>query len=132
MAVAIPVGLVLAAAFGAITLWSGIAEGGDALLAAVVVALATASSFIALIWALVVERSTLRGAVDAPEESIESNWLNTAMQGAFTDTLTVSGLALAALGVTGYHLDAIWALTGVVLVAFASVTFRYLVASRRG
>lgn len=48
-------------------------------------------------WALVVDRRTVAGAVDRPEESAEGRWLDRAHEGAFRDVLVVAGLALPVL-----------------------------------
>ena len=132
MAVAIPSGLILAAGVGALTLLSGVAQGQRALLIAGVFALRMSGGFIGLIWALVVDRSSLTGALDKPEESIESTWLETAMSGALGDTIMLTGFALVTLTITGLELDAVWALIGVLWVAFSSTVVRYLMAKKRG
>lgn len=132
MAVAIPAGLILAAGVGALTLLTGVAQGDRALLIAGVFALLMSGGFVGLIWALVVDRSSLRGALDKPEESIESKWLEAAMSGALGDTIMLTGFALATLTITGLELDVIWALVGVLWVAFSSTVVRYLMAKKRG
>lgn len=132
MAIAIPAGLILAAGVGALTLLTGVAHGEQALVIAGVVALIMACGFIYLIWALIVDRASLRGALDNPDESIESKWLESAMSGALGDTIMLTGLTLGTLAVTRIELDAIWALTGVVWVAGFSTFVRYLMAKKRG
>ncbi len=131
MAVAIPAGLILAAGVGALTLLTEVAQGDDALVIAGVFALVMSWGFIGLIWALIVDRSSLRGAIEKPDESIESKWLEAAMAGALRDTITLTGFALATLAVTGLELDVIWALIGVIWVAFFSTIVRYLMAKKR-
>ena len=132
MAVAIPSGLVLAAGTGALTLLSGVAQGERALLIAGVFALLMSGGFIGLIWALVVDRKSVTGALDKPEESIESRWLEAAMSGALGDTIMLTGIVLATLTITGLELEATWALVGVLWVAFSSTVVRYLMAKKRG
>ena len=132
MVVAIPAGLVLAAGVGALTLLTEVSQGDQALVIAGVFALVMSGGFIGLIWALVVDRSSLRGALDKPDESIESKWLEAAMAGALRDTIMLTGLALATLAITGFEIDVIWALIGVVWVAFFSTIVRYLMAKKRG
>ena len=78
------------------------------------------------------DRSTLRGAIDNPDESIESKWLDSAMAGALRDTITLTGVTLAALAITGFDLDVMWALIGVIGIAFFSTVVRYLMAKKRG
>ena len=132
MAVAIPVGLVLAIGVGAITLWTGVASGEHALPVAGVFALVMSWGLVGLVWALVVDRTSLRGAIDNPDESIESTWLDAAMAGAFRDTIMLTGLVLAILSITGFELDVLWALIGVIVVGFFSTFVRYLMAKKRG
>lgn len=127
---AAPIGLALAAALGALAGWAAAPTGADVLLVAVVFALATALPMVSAVWLLVVDRSTVRGALDRPEESIESSWLDRASQGAFTDTLTIAGLGTAALFVSGADIPGSWTLLAVVVVMMASFGIRYLVARR--
>ena len=130
MALAIPVGLLLAAGVGAITLWTGVAEGEHALPVAGVFALVMSWGLVGLVWALV--GSSLRGAIDKPDESIESTWLDAAMAGAFRDTIMLTGLVLAILSIAGFELDVLWALIGVIVVGFFSTFVRYFMAKKRG
>lgn len=132
MAVAIPAGLILAAGVGALTLLTEVFQGDEALVIAGVFALIMSWGCIGLIWALVVDRSSLRGALNKPDESIESKWLEAAMAGALRDTIMLTGFALATLTITGFEVDAIWALIGVIWVAFFSTVVRYLMAKKRG
>ncbi|MGB9034675.1 MAG: hypothetical protein WCC45_09175 [Paeniglutamicibacter sp.] len=132
MAVAIPVGLLLAIGVGAITLWTGVASGEHALPVAGVFALVMSWGLVGLVWALVVDRTSLRGAIGNPDESIESTWLDAAMAGAFRDTIMLTGLVLAILSITGFELDVLWALIGVIVVGFFSTFVRYLMAKKRG
>lgn len=132
MAVAIPVGLILAVGVGALTLLTEVAQGDQALVIAGVLALVMSWGLIGLIWALVVDRSSLRGAIDNPNESVESKWLDAAMAGALRDTILLTGLTLAALAITGFDLDVTWALIGVIWIAFFSTAVRYFMAKKRG
>ncbi|MFD6897874.1 hypothetical protein ACFWB0_25495 [Rhodococcus sp. NPDC060086] len=132
MAVAIPAGLILAVGVGALTLLTKVTQGDQALVIVGVFALVMSSGFIGLIWTLVVDRSTLRGAIDSPDESVESKWLDAAMAGALRDTIILTGLTLAILVITGFDLDVTWALIGVICIAFFSTAVRYLIAKKRG
>ena len=127
--VAVPIGIVLAAATGALAAWAGVA-GPDPLLGAVAFALVTVWPLTGAVWIAVVDRSTLRGAVDRPEESVESTWVDAAAQRAFTDTLTVAGLGTAALFVSGAQLPGSAVALAVVVVMMASFGVRYLIARR--
>jgi hypothetical protein len=132
MAIAIPTGLVLAIGVGAITLWTGVARGEQAVPIAGVFALVMSWGLVGLVWAIIVDRSSLRGAIDKPDESIESAWLDSAMAGAFRDTIMLTGVVLAILSITGFELDVVWALIGVIVVGFFSTFVRYLMAKKRG
>ena len=132
MAIAIPLGLLLAVGAGGVTLLTGVAHGDEALLIAGVFAIVMSWGLIGLIWAIIVDRSSLKGALDKPEESIESAWLSTATTGAFGDTVMLTGFTLAVLAITQVDLDAIWALIGVLGVAFFSTFVRYFMAKKRG
>ncbi|MGO1235331.1 MAG: hypothetical protein ACTHY8_01365 [Microbacterium gubbeenense] len=117
---------------GALTLLTGVSRGDEALLIAGVFSIIMSWGLIGLIWALLVDRSTLRGVIDKPDESIESKWLDAAMSGAFSDTVMLTGFALAALAISGFEFDAMWALIGVIVIAFFSAFVRYLMAKKRG
>lgn len=132
LAVAIPVGLILAVGVGALTLATGVSRSEDALLIAGVFALVMSWGLIGLVWAIIVDRSTLRGALPKPEESVEATWLDTAMSGAFGDTIMLTGFTVVFLAITGVELDAMWALLGVLCVAFFSAFVRYLIVKKRG
>lgn len=45
-------------------------------------------------WAVLVDRSTLRGAPKDPESSIEATWYSRAASGAFTDMIALLGVGL--------------------------------------
>ncbi|MGC5076779.1 hypothetical protein [Agrococcus sp. DT81.2] len=127
--IAVPIGIVLAAGVGALAVWTGVA-GDDPLPGGVAFAVVTVWPLTAAAWIAVVDRSSLRGALERPEESVESSWIETASQRAFTDTLTLAGLGTAALVVTGAELPGSVALLAVVLVGMASFGTRYLIARR--
>ncbi|WP_404313293.1 hypothetical protein LG314_05645 [Agrococcus terreus] len=130
MAIAIPAGLLLAAAAGAVS--ADMIAAPSPLLVGLAIGGSTVAPFVALVWALLVDRDSLRGAVDRPEDSVEGAWYDRAAQGAFSDTILVVGLATAALAITGLRIDVVVALVGVLLVAMGSCGIRYLVARRRG
>ncbi|MGO1406731.1 hypothetical protein [Agrococcus casei] len=132
LSVAIPVGITLAIGAGALTLLTDVASGAQALLIAGAFAFIMSWGFVGLVWALVVDRATLRGAIDNPDDSIGSQWLESAMSSALGDTIMASGAGLVALALTGFEIDAIWALSGVIAIAFFSTAVRYLMAKARG
>ncbi len=77
-------------------------------------------------WAIFVDRSTLAGAVERPEESIESVWYEKAASGAFGDILLVGGIS--AVGFSIMQIDAPVMLVVAIVIGFAMLDFgvRYL------
>ena len=57
-------------------------------------------------WVLLVDRTSLEGAVARPEESVESVWLDRAMAGALPDAMAAIGLAAGAIAVSGKDVPA--------------------------
>ncbi|MET7640837.1 hypothetical protein [Streptomyces sp. NPDC005438] len=129
--VAAPCGALLATGFAALAVATGVV-GERPLVGGVVFALVSVWALIGLVWVLVVDRSTLRGATERPEESVESAWFDTAARGSFTDSVTFVGLALAALAVTGVELSAVVALAGVLVFAALTFAVRFLLVRRQG
>lgn len=64
---------------------------------AVVMAPAVFGAAFAAAWVLVVDRASVRGAVEDPESSAEAGWYDAAALGSFHDLIIVMGLGLAAL-----------------------------------
>ncbi|GAA1390186.1 hypothetical protein [Luteococcus peritonei] len=127
---AVLIGLLVTAALG-----SAAALLNDGPRAWLLVALLVALNLPVLVfggWAVLVDRSTIRGATQRPEESVENSWLDRAANGAFYDLLTVLGLGLAAFNLVpaARDLPARHALTAYVLFAMLDVAARYLVISR--
>ncbi|MGZ0068456.1 hypothetical protein [Microbacterium arborescens] len=86
----------------------------------------------ALAWAAVVDRATLRGATEQPEQSVEARWYERASSGAFSDTLLIVGLGTAILAFTQVEVPTLMAMAAVLLIAMSSVAVRYLAQQRRG
>lgn len=131
MAIAIPAGLVLAVVVGVIA-----AAMWDAPTPPFVVGIGftvvTLPALVGLVWVFLVDRDTLRGTIDRPEESIEGAWYDKAAQGAFSDTLLITGLGTTFFAITNIRVDMLIALIGVLVVAMGSCGIRYLIARRRG
>ncbi len=136
IAVAIPIGVVVAALIGSAAAWITPLTGSDVpspLLLGVIVAICTFPATLGLTYAVVIDRATLVGATDRPEESVESQWYTRAAAGALSDVVLVVGLAafisafIPTLEVRAYAVFA-----GVILLAAISCTVRYLVQRRRG
>lgn len=85
-----------------------------------------------LAWALLVDRSTLTGAVTRPEETVESVWYERAAAGAFTDLVAVIGIGAAAMTFFFPDVSGGAVLIGLFGVTAADFGIRYLVPSRRG
>ncbi|MFV0285615.1 MAG: hypothetical protein ACK5IM_04395 [Demequina sp.] len=130
LAVAIPGGLLLAVVAGAVA--ATLIEAPSPALVGFAVGGSASFPSIALIWAVIVDRGSLRGALERPELSVEGAWYDRAAAGALSDVLLVIGLATAALAITGAPTDVVIALVGVLLLAMGSCAIRYLLLSRRG
>lgn len=79
----------------------------------------------ALGWALLVDRATLDGAADKPEDSVESAWYDKAASGAFGDVLLVGGLGAGGFTLTWIEGPLTWALSALVLFAMLDFAVRY-------
>lgn len=128
LAIAIPVGVVIAVGFAILTVWSGLVAGGP-LLGGLVFGFAVLFPAIALVYALVVDRSTIAGAVEKPEESIEHGWYQRATSGALTDLVTLAGVLLIVSSfVDPVVVDLRIMLVGLIVFAMIGSGVRYLVA----
>ena len=85
---------------------------------------------VALGWALLVDRASLKGAVDKPEDSVESDWLRRAAEGALFDGLAMIGLGAGVIAVTRIDVPADLVLMAVWLVLVVDLGVRYLVLKR--
>lgn len=124
VAASLAAGVLLSAALG--WLFMLLRNGDHPLLAFAIMAVFTLPIAAVLAWAVLVDRSTLAGAIEKPEDSVESAWYEKAASGAFTDILLVGGLGCAALSFLGTE-----GTVGLVLgsvIAFAMLDFgaRYL------
>ncbi|WP_159828746.1 hypothetical protein [Arthrobacter sp. 9AX] len=131
LALAIPVGVILAVLASGAALLAGFSQQ-QPLLGAAVAAGATVAPLTGLAWAVLVDRNTLRGAAARPEESVESRWYGASAAGAFHDLLIVVGLATAVLFLTPLEMDGSTALVCMLIAGALSVGVRYAVNKRRG
>lgn len=129
--IAIPAGALASSALAAFVVATGGGGPQPVVGAAVIVAL-TLAPCIGFVWVAVVDRSTLRGAAEQPEQSVESRWFERATSGALTDTLLIVGLGTATLAFTRVEVPTLIALSAVLMIAMGSVAVRYLVQQRRG
>lgn len=106
---------------------------GSSHLAALLAAL-TLPITVTLGWVLVVDRTTIRGAVARPSESVEGRWYDTATSGAFHDVLIMIGLGAACFSLIPAlrPLEASWVMIGLGLFMAADVFIRYRLLVARG
>lgn len=131
MAIAVPLGVLLGVALGFVALWAGVA-GPYPVLGVAVFALCLSLPSTALVYVLVVDRSTMRGAVERPEESVESRWYEKAAAGALTDVVLLAGLAVMFMAFVETSLDDTLILGAVVVVAMLSFAIRFAIARSKG
>jgi hypothetical protein len=132
--VAIPVGALVSsalAALAAVVVATG-GAGSQPVVGAVVIVALTLAPCVGFAWVAVVDRSTLRGTTEQPEQSVEARWFERATSGALTDTLLIVGLGTAVLAFTRVEIPTLIALAAVLLIAMGSVAVRYLAQQRRG
>ncbi|MDY6055876.1 hypothetical protein [Micrococcus sp.] len=136
IAVSLLLGTLLAALVGVVTYalatLQGHADPAHPRLLGLLLAASTLLPAAALVWALLVDRGTVRGAVRDPEESVENRWYEKATSGAFHDLLVLLGLGSVAVAVADWEIPT--RAVGVTLILFmaASVAVRYLLLKRRG
>ncbi|MBD8043557.1 hypothetical protein H9638_07000 [Arthrobacter sp. Sa2BUA2] len=121
---ALVIGALIATGCGALFSW--LRNGENPLMEFAVMAAAVLPVAAALAWAVLVDRSTLAGAVDKPEDSVESAWYDKAASGAFTDILLVAGISCAAVAFLGIEGPASLILAVVVLFSMLDFGARYL------
>lgn len=95
----------------------------------------TATSLVpgwAVVWALLVDRDTVRGAVRNTEDTVEGRWYEKATSGAFHDLLVLLGLGAFVVVLAGWQVDTGLLAAGLVLFMMLSVAVRYLLLKRRG
>lgn len=124
LSASIAIGVIISAGAGALFAWLSSVE--QPVLAFCIVAIATLPISVTLGWALLVDRSSLRGAVDKPEESIESAWYEKAASGAFGDIVMVGALGFAGFGFLQLNASVSWILLAVTLLAMIDFGARYV------
>lgn len=77
-------------------------------------------------WVLLVDRSTIAGAIAKPEDSIESDWYEKAASGAFHDVLIVGGLGAAAFSLAQIEAPVGLVLAAAILFIMLDCAARYL------
>lgn len=131
MAVAAPAGVLLGVALALAAVWLGVA-GPNPVVGGAAFALCLSVPAAGLVYVAVVDRSTLRGAVERPEESVESKWYGRAAAGALTDVVLLAGVGAMLVSFLDTALDDALLLGAVVAVAMLSFAVRYALARRAG
>ncbi|MPV37234.1 hypothetical protein [Georgenia subflava] len=121
-------GVAVAVAIGAA---AGLFRQEDFWLVAIVFAAMVLPTAVALGWFVFVSRHVVEEDAHA-SENVELQWWHRAGFGAMTDMLTVCGLGLFALSITGIQIGAVPVLAAVVVLGMADMAIRYFVLLRRG
>ncbi|WCZ31526.1 hypothetical protein [Corynebacterium massiliense] len=119
IAVSAAVGLVLSIALSVIVALTAFTENTP--LAVALFTAFTAPWLIAIVWVLLVDRDTVEGAIDKPEQSIESRWYALVAQ----DTVHALLWSVGVMGVASVFVDASVSLgtATIVLGVFLTVVF---------
>lgn len=133
MAIAIPLGIVVGITGGWLSATIGV-TGPNPTLGFWVFASCLTMPAIALVFALIVDRSTLQGATERTEDSIESRWYDKAASGSFTDLILVLGLTSLALAFVprDVPVDLKLVLPAIIGVCVIPFGVRYLLLRRKG
>ncbi len=129
--VAAPAGLILAAALARLFMMTH-NVGHHPIVGGIAVAFTMLGACTGLIWALIVDRDTVRGSTKNPEQSVESAWYDRAASGAFQDTLLTTGLGTTVIAFASIDISAVVALAIVILIAMVSFGVRYSIQQRQG
>ncbi len=127
---AIPVGLVAAAVIGIALQSTPIFPHNtmNAWLRVLLIGVCVAPASIALVWAMVVDRSTVPGAIPNPEHSVEFTWYDQAAKDSFHLLLAGTGLGAA---LTSFWLPPMVSWTLIAVFAFAALAFAVSYLIRR-
>lgn len=133
MAIALPCGLVLGAVGGWLSVLVGITESNP-IVGFLVFTLCLTMPALALVYALIVDKNTLEGAAEQPDDSIEAKWYDKATSSSFTDLIWVLGAVSIALAFipTNISVDLKLVLPAVLAVCFTSFAIRYLMLRYKG
>lgn len=128
MAIAIPLGIIIGATGGLLSVLADV-TGPHPLIGFLVFTACLTLPGIALVFAIVVDRNTLQGATDRPDDSIESGWYDKATSRSFTDIIGALGVTSVVLAFIpqDFLVDLKLVLPAVVVFCFASFSIRYLV-----
>lgn len=129
--IAVPLGLAISAILGAAGVILLKPSVPHQWVAGVILGACVAPSIIALLWVLLVDRTTLPGAVRHPESGVEGAWYSEAATSSFHVVLVMCGLG-SALALSWPPSAVSWTLMDVVLVAALAWGVSYAFIARRG
>lgn len=112
--VSLLIGLAISGGLGALYAWIG--DTGEAWLRFAIVAIVTLPVSVMLPWALLVDRSSLKGATERPEDSIEARWYSKAAEGTMHDVLITVGIGAALFSFTQLQVN-----TGILLIVLGTL-----------
>lgn len=127
---AVGIGVVVSAVLAGLALM--VSSSPEPGLLAVVTAAVVLPVGVALGWGLMVDRSSISGAVQRPEESVESRWWDQAASGSLMDGFAMIGLGAGAIALTGVEVAADTVLMALWVLLSVDVGIRYRVARRAG
>ncbi|RYQ40187.1 hypothetical protein PG2001B_0068 [Bifidobacterium pseudolongum subsp. globosum] len=119
---AIPAGLVVATVIGIVLQSAPIFPHNtmNAWLRALLIGACVTPAAITLVWTVVVDRSTIPGALPHPEHSVECTWYDQAAKDSFHLLLAGTGLGAA---LTSFWLPPMVSWTLIAVFAFAALAF---------
>lgn len=127
--VAVPVGMGIAVVLGVTKVVLGNPDGPFAWVAGLILGTCLAPFAVALVWTVIVDRSTLPGAVARPEESVEHTWYTKATSDAFHVVLVVCGVGASLAGLWVESVVS-WTLIAVFVVAAMAFGVSYTLRRR--
>lgn len=83
-------------------------------------------------WVILVDRSTIAGTVDKPEDSVETHWYNEATKGAFQDTMFTLGITTFVLAITQFEVGGLNLGLGFLMLMMFDFLIRFQLAKRAG
>lgn len=132
LTVALPAGILLGAGSGWLAAALGIGRSNP-VLAFVIFAACLVLPATALVYAVVVDRNTVRGATERPGESVEEQWYGKAAAGSFADLILGLGAAATVLAFIPAEpaVSLKFVLPAILAACFASFGIRYLLLRLR-
>ncbi|MCR8670025.1 hypothetical protein [Agrococcus sp. HG114] len=122
-------GLAVSSAMGGLYAWLG--DTGDAWLRFSILAFVTLPVTASLGWVLLVDRSSVKDAVERPEDSVESRWFAKAAEGTMIDAFVVIGIGAAVFSFAEIELPVGLVLVAIDVLLLLDLGIRYLVAKLR-